>query len=173
MTRTAHKRPFGKLLASLVVILVTAGILAGVLVPSQNAAAADDLFADGTKRALPVGESAAFDIAGLAAGQSVSGTAVVKNGGQAEGHFSLTRGQLLDGAEGATLAEHMTLVIVDTASNRELYRGSVADFQVAELGLLAPGAECRLSLAVSQHPTAEQAGGHLTLSFASAAVTGA
>jgi hypothetical protein len=168
MTRTAHTHSLGKLLASALVVVIAAAICAVALVPAGNATAAADLFSDGSARALPVGESTQFALASLAAGQSVTGTALVRNAGSAAGHFSLTLGELAGAAAG-----ELTLTIVndsDGAAPVTLYQGSLAAFRSADLGLLAPGESVHCSLSLRQGAVA---GGALSLSFACSAVTGA
>lgn len=134
-----------RIVATLVIVLLTAAIMAGVF--AQRSAAAgprpEGIFSDGSV-AIVGGGSAVFGARGLLPGQSVSGRVVIRNAGSADGRFTLAASHLVDrlGPGGGSLARTLELAVVDVTTPgapRQVYRGTIADLTGAAAGTLAPG----------------------------------
>ena len=145
MKRTAiRSRATGsRIAATLLIVLLTAGILAGVVV-QWSAASPTNVFSSGS---APVagGKASALDAKGLAPGQTLGGGFVVSNDGGTVGRFTLGTGPLVDkpGADGGSLAQTLQLVVTDVtdrAAPRDVYRGAVAGLRGLDLGSFAAGA---------------------------------
>lgn len=142
-TATRNRATGSRIAATLVIVLLTAGILAGVAVQWSSASPAD-VFSGGAP-AVAGGHAPALDASGLAPGQTVSGGFVISNDGGAAGRFTLGTGPLVDkpGAGGESLAQALQLVITDVTDRsapRDVYRGAVAGLRGLDLGSFAAGA---------------------------------
>lgn len=129
--------------ATLFIVLLTAGLLAGVAVQWSSASPAD-VFSNGSA-AVAGGTAPALEAKGMAPGQTIRGGFVISNDGRAAGRFTLGAGPLVDkpGAGGGSLAQALRLVVTDVtdqAAPRDVYRGAVAGLRALDLGSFAAGA---------------------------------
>jgi hypothetical protein len=132
-----------RIAATLLIVLLTAAILAGI-VAQWSAASPTGLFS-GDAAAVAGGKASALDAKGLAPGQTVSGGFVISNDGAAAGRFTLGTGPLVDkpGADGGSLAQALHLVVTDVtdaAAPRDVYRGPLAGLHGLDLGSFSAGA---------------------------------
>lgn len=142
-TATRSRATGSRIAATLLIVLLTAGVLAGVVV-QWSAASPADVFSSGSA-AVAGGKASALDAKGLAPGQTISGGFVVSNDGGTAGRFTLGTGPLVDkpGADGGSLAQTLQLVVTDVtdrAAPRDVYRGAVAGLRGLDLGSFAAGA---------------------------------
>ena len=157
-TRRGGRGLRGRLLATLVVLAVTACVLGGVAT-QRSAASADPaaLFSNGAV-AISGRHMLTLGMQGILPGDSVSGSATVANTGHAAGRFSLGLGRLADhpGPDGGSLARALRLVVVDVTGGgaRTVYAGAIGRLPSVDLGLFRPG---------------QQRSYHFTVSFPSAA----
>ena len=179
-TATRSRATGSRIVATLVIVLLTAGILAGVVVQWSAASPAGIFSAD--PMAVAGGKTSALDARGMAPGQTVSGGFVISNDGGAAGRFTLGTGSLVDepGADGGSLAQALQLVVTDVTDRtapRDVYRGAVAGLHGLDLGTLAAGAvrayRFTVSLSREQATGSTFAGSSLSVAFDwTAAATG-
>jgi hypothetical protein len=140
---TRSRATGSRIAATLVIVLLTAGILAGAVAQWSPASPAD-IFSGGPA-AVAGGTATALAAKGLTPGQTVGGGFVISNDGGTSGRFTLTAGPLVDkpAADGRSLAQDLRLVVTDVsdpAASREVYRGAVSGLRGLDLGSFAAGA---------------------------------
>jgi hypothetical protein len=178
-TRRGGRGLSGRLLATLVVLAVTACVLGGVAT-QRSAASADPaaLFSNGAV-AIAGPHTLTLGMQGILPGDGVSGSATVANTGHATGRFSLGLGKLTDrpGPDGGSLARTLRLVVVDVTGGaaRTVYAGPIGDLPSVDLGLFRPGQQHSYRFTVS-FPSAAAAhydftGSALAVAFTWTAVT--
>jgi hypothetical protein len=179
-TATRSRVTGSRVAATLVIVLLTAGILAGVVVQLSPASPAD-VFSSGSP-AVAGGKAPMLDFQGLTPGQTVGGGFVISNDGGAAGRFTLRISPLVDqpGADGGSLADALQLVVTDVtdpAAPRDVYRGALAGLSGLDLGSFAAGAVRSYRFAVTfpreQSAASTFAGSSLSVAFDwTAATTG-
>jgi len=142
-TATRSRVTGSRIAATLLIVLLSAGILAGVVV-QWSAASPAEVFSSGSA-AVAGGKASALDAKGLAPGQTISGGLVISNDGGTAGRFTLGTGALVDkpGADCASLAQALQLVVTDVTDRavpRDVYRGAVSGLHGLDLGSFAAGA---------------------------------
>jgi len=177
-TATRSRATGSRIAATLLIVLLTAGILAGVA-SQWSAASPADVFSSGSA-AVAGGKASALDAKGLAPGQTISGGFVVSNDGGRAGRFALGTGPLVDkpGADGGSLAQVLQLVVTDVtdrAAPRDVYRGTVTGLRGLDLGSFAARAvrAYRFTVTFSREQAAGSiyAGSSLSVGFDWTAVT--
>jgi hypothetical protein len=178
--RTQGKARGSRIVASLFVVLLAAGIVAGASM-RWSAASAElpkSMFSSGSL-AL-VGGSLVLDAHRLTPGQTVTGSVVLANEGDAPGRFALRVSALVDspGPAGGSLARTLRIVVTDVTAagaRRCLYDGSPAGLGDVDVGSLACGEarSVRVTMSFPRQPAggAEFAGSTLSFAFAWSAVT--
>ena len=132
-----------RIVATLFIVLVTAGICYGVALPRPAAAGAEltGVFSNGPL--ATAGGSAAIDARGLAPGQTVTESVVLSNDGGAPGRFWLGS-DVAAGASapaGGDLSRALRVVVTEVGGEgRALYRGTLAGLSAVDLGAFAPRA---------------------------------
>jgi hypothetical protein len=132
-----------RIVASLLVVLVTAGACAGAFGQWSAASAAlpRNLFSSG--RLAIAGASVVMDARHLEPGETVTGAVVVANDGDAPGRFALGTSSLVDrpGAGGGSLARTLRVTVTDvtvTGASKRVFVGSPSAMQGADLGVFGP-----------------------------------
>jgi hypothetical protein len=169
-----------RIVASLIIVLLAAGIFAGACLRWSAASAAlpKSMFSSGSLAF--VGGALLLDAHQLAPGQSVTGSVVLANEGASPGRFALRVRALVDspGVGGGSLARTLRLVVTDVTAagaRRCLYEGSPAGLGAVDVGSLASGEtrSVRVTMSFPRRPVggAEFAGSTLSFAFAWSAVT--
>jgi hypothetical protein len=182
MDVVATRRRVGgfRILASLIVILVAGGVCAAAFAQWSSASAAlpDSMFSSAS-RAI-AGGSVSMGDHQFMPGDTVTGTVVVANEGDAPGRFIFGTDSLVDrpGSGGGSLAKALQVTLTDiTDSNhpRRVYSGALSGLSGIDLGSFAPGATRTYRIAATLQPQTVSgtavADGSLALSFQWTAVT--
>jgi hypothetical protein len=140
---TKSRATGSRIAATLLIVLLAGGILAGAVV-EWSAASPAGVFSSGSA-AIAGGRASTLDASALAPGQIISGGFVISNDGGAAGRFTLGADALVDrpGTGGGSLAQALRLVVTDVtdrAAPRDVYCGAVADLHGLDLGSFAAGA---------------------------------
>ena len=129
-----------RIVASLIVVLVAAGVCAGAFGQWSAASAAlpRSLFSSG--RLAIAGASVVMDARRLEPGETVAGAVVIANDGDAPGRFTLGTSSLVDqpGAGGGSLARTLRVTVTDvtvTGAPKHVFVGSPSGLQSADLGV--------------------------------------
>jgi hypothetical protein len=166
--------------ASLLIVLLAAAVCAGAFASWSPASRAlpTSMFSSGS---LSLREgSVALDARRLTPGQTVTGSMVVANEGNASGRFTLRTSSLVDGPgpAGGSLAHTVWLTVTDVTvvgAPRRLYTGSLAGLSGVDVGRFGPGAARTFRIAVTfpQQAVGGSAfsGSSLSLAFAWTAVS--
>ncbi len=143
-----------RIVVSLLVVLVAAGVCAGASAQWSAAATAlpSGVFSPGG--VALAGGSVDMDAAALTPGYTVTWVAAVANDGDARGRFTFGTGTLMDnpGAGGGSLADALSVSVVDVTAGRHhhlVYNGSLAGLRGLDLGTLGPGDERSYRIAVT------------------------
>jgi hypothetical protein len=143
-----------RIFASLLVVLVAVGICIGASVQWSAASSAlpRSMFSSGALALA--GGSVVLDARGLAPGQTVTGSVVVVNEGDAAGRFALRTSSLVDkpGLAGGSLARTLRVSVTDVTvegAPRTVYEGSLVGLSAVDLGTLASGVMRTFRIAVS------------------------
>ncbi len=157
-----------RIVATLFIVMVTAGICYGVALPRPAAAGAElaGVFSNGPLAIA--GDSAAIDARGLAPGQTVTGSVVLSNDGGSPGRFWL--GSDVAAATttpaGSDLSSALRVVVTEVGGEgRALYRGTLAGLSAVDLGTFAPRAVrvYRFAVTLPRQVAASMAGESLSV----------
>jgi hypothetical protein len=134
-----------RIVASLIVVLLAAGVCAGDFAHWSAASAAlpKSMFSSGSLALA--GDSVVMGARQLTPGQTVTGGVVLTNAGDAPGRFTLRTSSLVNtpGLAGGSLARTLRLTVTDVtvaSAQRHLYEGSLAGLAGVDVGPLDPGA---------------------------------
>jgi hypothetical protein len=132
-----------RIAVSLLVIVVAGVTCAAAFALGPGPGAAQDMFS--SARCAVAGGSLRLEAQALTPGQRVTGSALVRNEGDAPGRFYLGTDRLVDrpGAGGGSLADVLTVEVVDVSSPDEpllVYSGSPGGLSGIDLGTFAQGA---------------------------------
>ena len=169
-----------RILASLFVVVAAGGIFAGASVQWSAASAAlpGEMFSSGA--VTHAGGSVVLDSGRIEPGQTLTGSVVVANDGDAPGRFALRTGELVDdpGPAGGSLARTLRLTITDVtcaSSPRSIYEGSLTGLSSVALGTLDAGAvrayRIALTFPLQDAGSTAFAGSVLSVAFAWTSVT--
>lgn len=178
---TQHRARGFRILATLLVLVVTAAVCAGALAQWSAASTALPRGAFASGSLAVAGGSAVLGAKGLTPGETVTGSVIVTNDGSAPGRFTLFTSRLVDvpGAAGGSLARTLRLTVTDVTTAgfpQRLYDdGSLAGLSGVDLGTFGPGAvrAYRFAVTFPQQAVggAAYAGSILTVAFDWTAVT--
>jgi hypothetical protein len=146
-----------RVIATAVIVAVTAAILGGAFGLGSSAASLTGAFSS-DQVAVPGGSNTMLDARSLTPGRAVTGQLVVTNSGTATGHFWMGRSRPAGQPAGTDVeAGRLLLVVADVthlATPRVLYRGSVSGLSSLDLGVFSPGEARVYRLTVSLPATA-------------------
>lgn len=177
---TQHRARGFRILATLLVLVVTAAVCAGALAQWSAASTALPRGAFASGSLAVAGGSAVLGAKGLTPGETVTGSVIVTNDGSAPGRFTLFTSRLVDvpGAAGGSLARTLRLTVTDVTTAgfpQRLYDGLLAGLSGVDLGTFGPGAvrAYRFTVTFPQQAVggAAFAGSILTVAFDWTAVT--
>ena len=132
-----------RIVATLFIVLVTAGICYGAALPRPAASGAElaGVFSNGPLAIA--GGSAVLDARDMAPGQTVSGSVVLSNDGGAPGRFWLGSDTSAGTSTlaGSDLSSALRVVVTEVGgAGRALYQGTLDGLSAVDLGTFAPRA---------------------------------
>jgi hypothetical protein len=141
-----------RIVATLFIVLLTAGICYGAVRPRTASPGADLAGVFSTGPLAVAGGSAVFDARALAPGQTVTGSVVLSNDGGAPGRFWLGT-DISAGTSspaGSDLGRALQVVVTEVGgAGRSLYRGTLAGLSAVDLGTFTPRAVRAFRVAVT------------------------
>jgi hypothetical protein len=140
-----------RILRTLLAVLAAGGALAAAQ-PVLAGGGTESFRSDGTVRIDASRSGPLFPAGPLRIGSAARSTLIVANGGSVGGAFTL---RVETGGSRALL--RALWISIAPAGGRPLYRGPLADLEALNVGTLAPGARCRLVVAVSLRSTGTKA----------------
>ena len=172
---TGAKGP--RVIATVIVLLVTAAICYGAVMPRSAAGAPrlTNVFSSGP--VAVAGCCAVFGARDLAPGQTVMGAVVVTNDGNAPGCVWLGAQKVAGrpGQDPGDLARTLRVVVTEVGGGalRQVYCGTLAGLSDVDLGTFAPSAvhAYRLAVTLPWHATTSVAGDSLSVKLRWTTVT--